>query len=130
MLLIVIALLFEVLTDDEVRIDNTLLGHREQLIIGLTLLLNLIAISKSLLAVELILLDQIGPSLLTALISCLVFSNFLSKIDELSALLLQHLFTVGAVGIGAEVGFTFDLPLHKHLLKTRDLCFLVNDFGW
>lgn len=123
-------MLFKVLRDNKVRVDNSLLSHCEELVVGLSLFLNLIAIGKGLLTVELIFLDQIGPCFLAPLLSRLILCHFLAQVDQLGALLFQHLFAVGTVSVGAQVSFAFDFSLHEHLFETANLGLLVSDFRW
>ena len=68
--------------------DNPLLCNCEEFVVGLTLFFDLIAVGKSLLAVELVFFDQISPSFLTPFIASFELFNFLSEVDKLSALLL------------------------------------------
>ena len=123
-------MLFKVLRDNKVRVDNSLLSHSKELVVGLSLFLNLIAIGKGLLTVELIFLDQIGPCFLAPLLSRLILCHFLAQVDQLGALLFQHLFAVGTVSVGAQVSFAFDFSLHEHLFETANLGLLVSDFRW
>jgi len=88
------------------------------------------AIGKGLLTVELIFLDQIGPCFLAPLLSRLILCHFLAQVDQLGALLFQHLFAVGTVSVGAQVSFAFDFSLHEHLFETANLGLLVSDFRW
>ena len=123
-------MLFKVLRDNKVRVDNSLLSHCKELVVGLSLFLNLIAIGKGLLTVELIFLDQIGPCFLAPLLSRLILCHFLAQVDQLGALLFEHLFAVGTVSVGAQVSFAFNFSLHEHLFETANLGLLVSDFRW
>lgn len=101
MLLFILSLILKVLGNNQVCIDHSLLSHGQKLVVGFTLLLDLVTIGKSLLAIELVLFDQIGPCFLTSLIASLKFLHFLPQVYELSTLFFEHLLTIGIVGIRA-----------------------------
>ena len=81
MLLVIFSLLFEVLADNKICIDDSLLRYSQKFVVCLSLLLDLIAIGQGLLAIKFVLFDQVSPRLFAALVSSFVLGDFLSKID-------------------------------------------------